>query len=256
MSWLFSQVLVEAYSEENSLDGEQFAQLSVMPTQHKFWRNDKTMEFSKLSQFGLTCAVLKESHGEELLTWYLADFLARTSARQEKGQESKVKDRPCGDRWHELSVKFDLGTQSWKTHQCLFPEVLPWSLVTLPSSGMMQNGCVYQLKNVAQIMSGKEFGFLLATPTATANQASPAMMKHRGCREFVKMIPTPTVRNSIGSDCPSERRRNTPNLASQIGGKIPPNLTEWMMGWPQDWTDLKQLGTDKFQSSWLRHFKG
>ncbi len=56
MSWLFSQALAEEYSADTSLAGEQFAQLNVMPTPHKFSRNDKTMEFSSLSRFGLTCS--------------------------------------------------------------------------------------------------------------------------------------------------------------------------------------------------------
>ena len=45
MSWLYSQALVEEYLGEHCLGGEPFAQLNVMPTPHKFWRNDKTMEF-------------------------------------------------------------------------------------------------------------------------------------------------------------------------------------------------------------------
>lgn len=77
MSWLFSQALAGEYSADTSLAGEQFAQLNVMPTQHKFSRNDKTMESSELSRFGLTCAVLTESHGRELLTSFLEDFRAR-----------------------------------------------------------------------------------------------------------------------------------------------------------------------------------
>ena len=70
MSWLFSQALVAAYSADCSPDGTPCAPLSVMPTQHKFWRNDKTMEPSQLSRFGLTCAVLTEDHGVALLTWF------------------------------------------------------------------------------------------------------------------------------------------------------------------------------------------
>lgn len=58
MSWLFSQALVEGYLPDIYLGGAQSAQLSVMPTQHKFWRNYKTMDYSRLSQFGLTCVVL------------------------------------------------------------------------------------------------------------------------------------------------------------------------------------------------------
>lgn len=54
MSWLFSQALVEAFSEENSLGGEQCAQLNVMPTPQLFWRNDKPMDVLSRSPFGLT----------------------------------------------------------------------------------------------------------------------------------------------------------------------------------------------------------
>ena len=87
MSWLFSQALAEEYSAGTSLDGEQFAPLSVTHTQHKFWRNDKTMEFSDLSRFGLTCAVLTGNRGEELLISFLADFHARTFQQQAPEQE-------------------------------------------------------------------------------------------------------------------------------------------------------------------------
>jgi hypothetical protein len=84
MSWLFSQALGEAYSEENSLDGAQYAQLSVMPTPHKFWHNGKTMDALSLSRFGLTCAVLTDDLGAELLTWFLVGFRAKTLAVLEK----------------------------------------------------------------------------------------------------------------------------------------------------------------------------
>lgn len=78
MSWLYSQALAEAFWEENSLDGEPFAQLNVIPTLHKFWHNGRTMDACNLSRFGLTCRVLTESRGEELLTWYREGFRART----------------------------------------------------------------------------------------------------------------------------------------------------------------------------------
>ena len=78
MSWLFSQALVAEFSAATCSGGAPSAPLSVMPTQHKFWRNDKTMEPSQLSRFGLTCAVLTEDHGAALLTWFLADSRVRT----------------------------------------------------------------------------------------------------------------------------------------------------------------------------------
>ncbi len=83
MSWLFSRALVAEYSAGSSWDGEPCAQLSVKPTQHKFWHRDKAMEPCDLSQFGLTCAVLTDDRGEDLLTWFLAASRARTSAAPE-----------------------------------------------------------------------------------------------------------------------------------------------------------------------------
>lgn len=79
MSWLFSQALVEGYSADICSDGVPSAQLNVMPTPHKFWRNDKTIEFSNLSRFGLTLQLLTENRGKELLMLFLEDFRAKTS---------------------------------------------------------------------------------------------------------------------------------------------------------------------------------
>ena len=87
MSWLYSQALAEAFWEGNSLDGEPFAQLNVMPTPHKFWHNGKTMDVSNLSRFGLTCRVLTGQHGEELLTWFREVSRAKTFPVPEKEQD-------------------------------------------------------------------------------------------------------------------------------------------------------------------------
>lgn len=194
MSWLFSQALVAEYSDRISWDGAQFAQLNVMPTQHKFWRNDKTMEFSRLSQFGLTLQLLTENHGEELLMLYLADFHARTSVPQVKAQGSMGSVLGFGQKWHELSVKYDRNTCSWKTHQCLFPEDLPESSVTLPKWGMTHNGHVFQHLTLERPISVTESG-LLPTPKATDSRSrtSPSdfLRKSPGLETVVNMWPTP-----------------------------------------------------------------
>jgi hypothetical protein len=79
MSWLFSQALVEEYSEASSLDGEQSAQSSGSHTQQAYCAPDKMTAFSRLSQFGMTYKPLTESHGQALLMSYLAAFHAKTS---------------------------------------------------------------------------------------------------------------------------------------------------------------------------------
>jgi DNA (cytosine-5)-methyltransferase 1 len=85
MSWLFSQVLVEEYLGENSLDGEQSVPLSGNITQLAYLPQDKMMDFSRLFRFGMMFKPLTENLGEELLMLYRADFHAKTSPLQGGG---------------------------------------------------------------------------------------------------------------------------------------------------------------------------
>lgn len=56
------------------------------------------------------------------------------------------------------------------------------------------------------------------TPTATANQLSPSMRKHPACRR---------LQDAIG----------------RTGGNPHPQLWEWLMGLPEQWTDLDAQAT-------------
>ena len=78
MSWLFSQALVEEYSEASSLDGEQSAQSNGSHTQQAYCALDKMTAFSRLSRFGMTYKPLTATHGEALLMSYLEAFHAKT----------------------------------------------------------------------------------------------------------------------------------------------------------------------------------
>lgn len=221
MSWLFSQALAEEYSADTCSDGKQYAQLNVMPTPHKFSRNDKMMEFSDLSRFGLTCAVLTESHGEELLTSFLGDFRARTSARQVEGLELAVKNQVYGSKWQESLMKSDHLSCSWKILPGLEKKDLLTSSVTLPKWGMTANGSVYQHHLSELRIKESEHGLL---PTPVADDTG-----HRKNRYAQGGRP----------------------LSYVIGGKLNPEFVEWMMGWPIGWTELKPLATDRFQE-WLQ----
>lgn len=236
MSWLFSQALAEEYSVDTSLVGEQFAQLNVMPTPHKFSRNDKTMEFSDLSRFGLTCAVLTGSRGAELLMSFLAGFHVRTSVQMVTVPASAGAAPDCGQKWRESSVKYDLNLSAWKILHGSEEKVSPWSSVTLPKWGMAASGSVFQHRTVER------------------------PMKETGCGLW------PTAKATIRGDCPSERLRRTPDLPSAIkmralpdgsaplqDGQLNPQWVEWFMGWPIGWTELKPLAMDKFREWQLQH---
>ena len=104
---------------------------------------------------------------------------------------------------------------------------------------------------------------LMATPTATANQLSPSMMKHPGCRA---MLPTPTANAGTGAghqgrqgglnlqtavhrlptltaDDTGHRKgkyaQGGTALSCQAGGKLNPQWVEWLMGYPLGHTALE-----------------
>ena len=217
MSWLFSQALAEEYSVDTYLAGEQFAQLNVMPTPHKFSRNDKTMEFSDLSRFGLTCAVLTESRGGELLMSFLADFRARHLAKhQEEGLLQKVCGQKCAESLVKLSLDLSLQKTSLKT-QSLLPQQTSLQWVTKPGQ------LIFPRKTWVQTTYGKDFGYL-HTPTTKANYSAESMQKWESARNFTIAFGIPTPQNQ-----------------------------SWLMGFPLGWIGTEPLEMHKFQSWQLQH---
>jgi hypothetical protein len=221
MSWLFSQVLVEEYLGDTCLDGELSAPLSGNNTQQAYCAPDKMTKFSRLSRFGMTYKPLTEDRGEELLTLYLEDFRAKTLAQLDEAQELKENDQVCGNTWQGSLARLDPNTSLWKTAQCSLLEDLALSLQTFPRWGSMQNGALYPLPMLVQTISVKEYG----------------------SGQYV----TPTTRDYKGMSGANFRLKHgmNHNLADCLGGVPNPMFSEWLMGWPLGWTDLKPLEMDK-----------
>jgi len=276
MSWLFSQVLVEEYLVDTSLDGEQSAPLSGNNTQVAYCAPDKMTKFSRLSRFGMTYKHLTESRGEELLTLYLADFHAKTSQLQEKEMDLTENDQECGEKWHGLLARFDQDSHLWRTVQCSLLEDLNESLQTLPQWGMTVGGELYLRQTLVHPTEEKESGYWL-TPNCMDSlpPRKPEALKkqyennrqgrttHSTLREQVvyppphQMWPTPSTRDHKGGYIGGRIRNgkiswDTLDVAvqhtdnqSKVGGTLNPTWVEWLMGWPLGWTDLKPLEMDK-----------
>jgi hypothetical protein len=267
MSWLFSQALVEAFLEGNSLDGEQSVQLSGNPTPQAYCAPDKMTAFSRLSRFGMTYKPLTENLGEELLTLYLEAFHARTLAQQEKAQELTESEAECGEKWRASFTKYDPDSCSWKTHQCSLLGDLDEFSETWPQWGLMRDGECWEQTPLVHPTKESAFGFAVPTPVASDGTTGSVIGKNDsfyetktgmprkvnqngkdgsvGLGRLVQMWPTQTSHNAKETNAPSESKRNTPTLAAQVGGKLNPTWVEWLMGWPLGWTDLKPLETDK-----------
>ena len=221
MSWLYSQALVEVFSEDTSSDGEQSAPLSGNPTQQAYCAPGKMTAFSRLSRYGMTFKPLTDILGEELLTLYLAGFHAKTFQLQEMVMDLMESEAECGEKWQGLLAKYDQDLHLWRTVQCSLLEDLNESLQTLPQWGMTVGGELYLLPTLVQTIDAKESGFTHVWGTPKAQDSRHAL-----------------------------RDRGKGNLGEQVsglhnGGKLNPTWTEWLMGWPLGWTDLKPLEMDK-----------
>jgi hypothetical protein len=215
MSWLYSRALVEEYSEENFSDGEPSALSNGKPTQLVFSSADRTKEFSRRSQSGMTFKPLTEDRGEGVLTSFLEAFPVRTLAALGKAKASKETDHPCGNTWRESLEKYDLDTHSWKTHQCLWDEDLQPSSVILPKWGMMLNGVSWERTTLPRLTSGTGSG-LWPTPTTHESEHPNMVITQKGRREpvkgktsyslnladSVKVWPTPRARDWKGTNAP------------------------------------------------------
>lgn len=242
MSWLFSRALVEEFSAATSWDGAPSAPLSVMPTPHKFWRNDKTMEPSQLSRFGLTCAPLTESHGEALLMSYLEASRARTSASPARAMASTARDLAYGRKWLASWLKFDRDSSSWKTAQfSLLGDSASFS-GTWPRWGLMLDGESYQLPTPELRICESASGLWLPTPCTVdtgsrinrSDSDGAALRPTLGAMARHDLWPTPTA--SLGT----KGGRITPRKSREGGALIEAvSARTWATATARDWRSGK-----------------
>ena len=269
MSWLFSRALVAEYSAASCSGGEPSALLSANPMPHAFLPSDRMTAFSRPSRFGMTFAPSTDALGAGLLMWFLEVSRARTLASPAVEQELKASGPACGDRWRELSVRYDRDSCSWRTHRSLWEEDLPWSWVTLPKWGSMRDGVLSELLTLEPPTAANDAGFSETFPTPNCYDAIPDYGNRKdnnleeggrhgvSLRHLVKTWPTPAARDYRHPNAKtySERGGGTKGeqLPNAVGGALNPTWVEWLMGWPLGWTDLRPLATDRCRNAQRRH---
>jgi hypothetical protein len=258
MSWLFSRALVEACSPPNSLETEQCAQLNVMPTPHQFWRNDKTMEPSRFSRFGLTCAALTEDRGAELLTAWLAGFHARTSAQQDQEPDLMANAPASGASLPASFARWSPQLFGWKTAQCSLLEDSSECLETLPRWGSMRNGMLYLRQTLAPGISVIGSGSLLPTLTVCVNYNAKgaSATSGDGLATVIKRLPTLVARDYRHPGRSRMDRTGSKagdHLPNSVGGPLNPDWCEWFMGFPIGWTASSALAMPKFHEWQQQH---
>lgn len=230
MAWLISAALMKDYEnsrcsqglggeslEGSSTDGERCAPSKTTPTPQAYLPQDKMTDFSKPSRYGMTFAPLTERRGEDVLTWFLAGFRARTFPQPERARELKEREADSGSKWHGSFARYDRDTSFWKTPQRSLLGGLESYSETWPRWGLMRGGACWVQPTLVRRMIDKDCGWW----------------------------PTPTCHNAKEGGYPAEHERNTPTLGARVGGKPNPMWVEWLMGFPQGWSDLSGLETPK-----------
>jgi hypothetical protein len=272
MSWHCSRALVAAFSEATCSGGIASAPSSSTPTPEAYYWPDKTTEHSRLSRFGMTSEPLMADRGADLLMWFREAFLAKTYPPQARVTDWTASALACGRRWLGLLARFDHDSRSWRTPQFSLAGALDEFSETWPRSGSMRTGECWERQTLEPLTSGTESGLW---PTPTANQFECRDMEALLARRerakkksgngngfgltlanAVKLWPTPCARDYRHPGKSRMDRTGSKSgevLPQIVGGPLNPPWVEWLMGWPSEWTDLRQSATDKFREWQQQH---
>lgn len=229
----------EVSSEGISWDGEQFVPSSGPTILGRYCLPDSETGSCLDSRFGMMSKHSTETLGEGESMSSQEDFPARTSAQPAKALESTERGRECGSTWPGSFARFDPNSSSWKTPQCSLLEGLDVFSETWPRWGTMRNGeCSESL-----ILEGgtceKEYG-LLPTPLATDGASAGSANRTKNGKYW-------NLRDWYGVNMGTD-----PGLHARQRKAA---FWEWLMGWPENWTELKPSETVNLQS-WRQQHSG
>lgn len=243
---------------------------------------------SQTSRSGTMCKPSTGCHGGGSWMWSAAAFPVKTSASRARERALTGSAAGSGRISRASFARWDPGTFSWRTAQLSLLAGLDESSVIWPRSGMMRGGGCLELPTLARRTSGTACGSGQSWPTPTAadgtggpdrrqrgpgrnlrsSVAWPTPTVHgnhnapragtksgTGLSTAVKRWPTPTANDSKSASCPASpaTRDSIPGelIRQNSQGPLNPAWVEWLMGWPQGWTDLESLATDRYRS-WLQ----
>lgn len=190
----FLQALAEGYLPTFYSDTSQSVQSKSMSIASKsFQRGKQTVAFHGFPSLQMS-RDSTDDRGAALLTWWLEDSHAKTSAPLAAEPELTESDQACGAKWPASSARYDPASSSWKTAHCLWDEDLQWSSVTLPTWGMTRSGAVYRHPTAERPISATGSGLW---PTITVcgnyNRKGASATSGDGLATAVKLWRTPNA---------------------------------------------------------------
>lgn len=164
---------------------------------------------------------------ESELTLFAVDFHAKTSATLEQERAFQASAVACGMSTPDLLANYDPERSSWRTQQLCLIEGLTEFSQTWPRSGMMRSGTAYQLPSLVRVTDATVSG---SWPTPLASEGKGGIQKN------------------LLTTRPSGARRQI-GLRDVLGGHPNPQWLEWLMGFPDNWTELSSLETQSSHKS-------
>jgi hypothetical protein len=154
-------------------------------------------------------------------------------------------------------AKFDRASCSWKTFLPFGPEGPTLFAHEWPNSGLIVDGLLYPLRKSEPLTSEPDGGAYVPTPTAadsrgsrniTANRSQESKInRHKIGQRGPRMWPTPMARDWKGRGGTNRRSLDLPSAVVEVGGRLNPTWVEWLMGYPQGWTGLRDWGMQWFR---------
>lgn len=226
MSYTYLQAQGEESSAEYFSDIDPFAPLKLNPFLAPSFFSGRGMDCCLGFPSGTTCLHSTEDHGKDSLMCYMPVFPARESQLLAKEVGSSIRNITI--RSKESFAKLSLDKSCWKTRQCLLFGDLETFSGIWPRWGSMRDGECFREGMLAVPPIEKGFTYLPVTPSGCSNHG----------------------KNHVAGRMDEWGGSKNPWRGTEIGALKLPGFEEWVMGWPEGWTEPTALEVGKFQQ-WL-----
>lgn len=192
-------------------------------------------------------------NGQEKSTSSQEDSPASLFPQQDEGEERKT-TAFSGLKCYELYEKLNLHGSSLRTFAASLLSTTAWysSVCALSWKKMntKSNRFVFQLAPSMRRTKGKESGLLPTCRTSSANGESAAEVAagnpKKRLETEIAMLPTPRANKIDGKTSKGYGNTTQETLGERTGYKLQPAFAAWMMGFPENWTELPfQSGAEK-----------
>ncbi len=238
MSWHFLQGQEAASWEGNSLEGAPSALLSLMPPLEACFSPASETGTCPHSRYGTTFAPSTVDRGAVRSTLCAQGSPAKTYQLSAQAPDWTASAAAYGATLPASFVKLDPSGSNWRTAQCSLLEDSETFCATWPAWGSMHDGECCELRPPAWTMRGTDAG---SWPTPIASDEKGSVLPETAQRR--------AQQSSRGVRLPEELTRR----GLLPGGRHNPEFSEWLMGWPERWTDTAPLETAKFHEWWRLH---